>query len=176
MAVLLIGIGEELGSILVRRLVEQDDEVRVLEERSDLAARWRALGAHVASGPEWDADLIERAAQNVRTIVVGPEHRRTPATLMDAVITGGGHAAPGMRLVVFGPEVDARAADVLRASVLDYIVLKVPARRALGRKSKVTVDALAEAIDAADDLAGSPRLELDLSEPRAWAELQLGPP
>jgi hypothetical protein len=175
-AVLLIGIDEQLGTVLVERLLAQDDEVRVLEESPEAAARWRALGAHIASGPEWDADLIERAAQNVRTIVVGPEHRRTQATLMDAVITGGAHATPGMRLVVFGSNVDVRTADALRASVLDYVVLKVPARRALGRRSKVSVDALAEAIDAADDLAGSPRLELDLSEPRAWAELQVQPP
>ena len=62
MAVLLIGIDVELGTALIQRLRAQGDEVRVLEEQSPAAARWRSLGAHVASGPESDADLIERAA------------------------------------------------------------------------------------------------------------------
>ena len=171
MAVLLIGIDEELGTALVRRLRDQDDEVRVLEESRAASEHWRALGAHVASGPEWDADLIERAAQNVRTIVVGPAHRRAPSTLIDAVITGGGYAAPGMRLVVFGPEIDERVREALRSSVLDYVILKTSGRGILGRRSKVAPDVLAEAIDAADDVAGSPRLELDLSDPRALEEL-----
>ena len=176
MAVLLIGVGESLGEILINRLLSQGDEVRVLEEKPSTAARWKSLGAHVASGPEWDADLVERAAQNVRTIVVGPAHHRTPSTLMDAVITGGGYATPGMRIVVFGHELVDSVAEALRASVLDYVVLKAPARGLLGRRSKVSAEALAEAIDAADDLAGNPRLELDLSDASAWDELQVGRP
>lgn len=171
MAVLLIGIEEKLGTVLIRRLLAQGDEVRVLEESTAAAARWKALGAHVASGPEWDADLIERAAQNVRTIVVGPAHRRTPSTLMDAVIGGGAHAAPGMRVVAFGPRIDPDVVDALRSSVLDYVVLELPRRGLLARK--IASEALAEAIDAADDLAGSPRLELDLSDPSAWEVLKV---
>jgi hypothetical protein len=173
MAILLIGVDLELGTELIGRLLAQDDEVRVLEESSAAAAHWRKLGAHVASGPQWDADLIERAAQNVRTIVVGPAHRRTPSTLMDAVIAGGGYAAPGMRLVVFGTDVDESVVESLRSSVLDYVVLEAPAAGLLGRRSKVTPRELAEAIDAADDLSGSPRLELDLSDPSARGALRL---
>ena len=174
MAVLLIGLDEELGTALIRRLRAQDDEVRVIEESPSAAARWKSLGAHVASGPEWDADLIERAAQNVRTIVVGPAHRRTPSTLMEAVIAGGEHATPGMRVVVFGSNIDDGVVAALRASVLDYVILLTPLKGLLTRRSKVSPDALAQAIDAADDLAGSPRLELDLGDVSAWEALKVG--
>lgn len=173
MAVLLIGIEHELGTVLINRLLAQDDEVRILEESPAAATYWKSLGAHVAAGPEWDADLIERAAQNVRTIVVGPAHHRTPSTLIEAVITGGGHATPGMRVVVFGAAIGIEVVDALRSSVLDYVVLRLPRRGLLTRK--VAPDALAEAIDAADDLAGSPRLELDLSDASAWEVLELDP-
>ncbi len=39
-----------------------------------------------------------------------------------------------------------------------------------------TPERLAEAIDVADDLAGHPKLELDLSDELAWQELALSPP
>jgi hypothetical protein len=40
----------------------------------------------------------------------------------------------------------------------------------------VGTEDLARAVDAADDLGGGPRLELDLSEPQAWVTLGLDEP
>jgi nucleotide-binding universal stress UspA family protein len=173
MSILLVGLAEDLMPPLIRRLTEQGDEVRVLEADETASDRWRSLGAHVASGPQWDADLIERAAQNVRTIVVGDRHDRDPVELMDAVIEGGGLASREMRLVVVG-EPQPRALDALRASKLDFVVLGSAGRRGLlGRRPSLAPERLAEAVDAADDLAGGPRLELDLDDEQAWRELKL---
>lgn len=177
MSILLIGLDEERTPTLIQRLIAQGDEVRVLEDDEVKADRWRALGAHIASGPLWDADLIERAAQNVRTIVVGERHARDPAELMDAVVTGGAFAARDMRVVLVTEDAGAPEKAALRESALPHVVLGVPSRRGLtGKRRMVAPEALAEAIDAADDLAGEPRLELDLSNPRAWADLKLPPP
>ncbi|MGH2749957.1 MAG: hypothetical protein ACRDK3_03665 [Actinomycetota bacterium] len=173
MSILLIGLDEDLMPVLIRRLMNEGDEVRVLDADAEATDCWRALGAHIASGPLWDADLIERAAQNVRTIVVGERHTQEPAELMEALVEGGGFASRAMRLVFVG-DPGSQELDVLRASKLDYVVLgSVRRRRLLARGSALTLERLAEAIDAADDLAGHPRLELDLSDELAWRELRL---
>jgi hypothetical protein len=173
MSILLVGLAEDLMPPLIRRLTEQGDEVRVLEADEIASDRWRTLGAHIASGPQWDADLIERAAQNVRTIAVGDRHDRDPTELMEALVKGGELASRDMRLVVVG-DVLPRALSVLRDSKLDYVILGPPARhRFLGRRPSLPPERLAEAVDAADDLAGEPRLELDLGDQRAWRELKL---
>ena len=173
MSILLVGLAEDLMPPLIRRLTEQGDEVRVLEADAIASDRWRSLGAHVASGPQWDADLIERAAQNVRTIAVGDRHDRDPTELMEALVEGGELASRDMRLVVVG-DVLPRALSVLRDSKLAYVILGPPARRRLlGRRPSLPPERLAEAVDAADDLAGEPRLELDLGDERAWRELKL---
>ena len=175
MSILLVGLGDDLLPPLIHRLTEQGDEVRVLEAGEEGGDRWRSMGAHVATGPRWDADLIERAAQNARTIVVGDRHERDPIELMDAVIEGGGFASREMRLVIVG-EPQPPALDALRASKLAFVVLGRAKRRGLlGRRPSLAPEALAEAVDAADDLAGDPRLELDLGEPEAWRELRLSP-
>ncbi|MGH2774693.1 MAG: hypothetical protein ACRDJT_04570 [Actinomycetota bacterium] len=176
MSILLIGLDEDVMPALIGRLTAQGDEVRVLEADEAASDRWRSLGAHIASGPQWDADLIERAAQNVRTIVVGEHHDRDPVEVMEALVEGGGFASPEMRLVVVG-EPQPRALDALRESKLDYVVLGSVVRRALlGKSRALSPERLAEAVDAADDLAGSPRLVLDLRYEHAWRELKLGPP
>jgi hypothetical protein len=172
-SILLVGLDEDLMPALIRRLTEQGDEVRALEYDDAASDRWRSLGAHVASGPQWDADLIERAAQNVRTIAVGARHDRDPAELMDALVEGGALASPGMRLVVVG-RLQPQALAALRGSTLEYVILEGVERRGLlGRRTRLSPEKLAEAVDAADDLAGKPRLELDLTDERAWAELKL---
>jgi hypothetical protein len=172
-SILLVGLDEDLMPALIRRLTEQGDEVRALEYDDAASDRWRSLGAHVASGPQWDADLIERAAQNVRTIAVGERHDRDPAELMDALVEGGALASPGMRLVVVG-RLQPQALAALRGSKLEYVILEGVERRGLlGRRPTLSPEKLAEAVDAADDLAGHPRLELDLTDERAWAELKL---
>ena len=177
MSILLIGLHEELTGVLVARLIDEGDEVRVLEDSTDSAESWRMLGAHIAQGPMWDADLIERAAQNVRTIVVGEHHDHDPAELMDAVVTGGGFASKDMRIVLVGNDLEAPAIGRLRESPLAYVALGVVTRRSLlGKRRPPAPAILAEAIDAADDLAGEVRLELDLNDEQSWAELKLPNP
>lgn len=174
MSILLIGLSEELTEALVGRLINEGDEVRVLEDSDDHAESWRMLGAHIAQGNIWDADLIERAAQNVRTIVVGDHHTHDPTELMDEVVTGGGFATKDMRIVLVGQDLEGPALRRLRESPLAYVALGVATRRSLfGRRRAPAPATLAEAIDAADDLAGEPRLELDLGDEQAWAELKL---
>jgi hypothetical protein len=173
MSILLVALDEDLMPSLIGRLTEQGDEVRVIEADESAADCWRSLGAHVASGPQWDADLVERAAQNVRTIVVGDRHDRDPTELMEALVEGGALASPDMRFVVVG-QVRPPALAALRDSELEYVILGSVTRRGLlGRRRGVPPERLAEAVDAADDLAGDPRLELDLGEESAWRELKL---
>jgi hypothetical protein len=175
-SVLLLGLDPELMPVLIRRLTSEGDEVRVLERDEDPSGDWRSLGAHIASGPQWDADLIERAAQNVRTIVIGDRHEKDPAELMAALIEGGGHASRTMRLVFVG-EPEPEPLKALREADLQFVILGSPTRRGLlGRKPSIGPQHLAEAIDAADDLAGSLRLELNLRDEQAWRKLMLEPP
>lgn len=176
MSILLIGLDEEVMPALIGRLTAQGDEVRVLEADDAASDLWRSMGAHIASGPRWDADLIERAAQNVRTIVVGEHHDRDPGELMGALVEGGGFASSAMRLVVVG-QLPPPALSALTESKLEYVILSSAGGSGLfGRKARLTPEKLAEAVDAADDLAGERRLELDLSDEGAWRELKLAPP
>jgi len=177
MSLLLIGLDEALMPALIARLIAQGDEVRVLEDDDEAADGWRALGAHIASGPRWDEDLIERAAQNVRTIVLGERHEQDPAELIAAVVVGGGFAARDMRIVMVADKANPEILRIVGDSGLDYVSLVVPSRRGLrGKRRVLAPDSLAEAVDAADDLAGSPKLELDLGDEPAWQELKLNPP
>lgn len=171
MSILLIGTDGAVGEALVRRLVQQGDEVRVLEGAAD-SVSWGALGAYIASGDMWDADLIERAAQDVRTIILGPGHREDPEELTAAVVDGGRLVTAGMRVVVYAARVPEGILTILRESGLDYVALHTGG----ARRRAVPPEALAEALDAADDLAGSLRLELDLTEPASWAALRLDAP
>lgn len=166
MSVLLIGDPGPLGAVLVRRLIDQGDEVRAIATNADVE-ELAGKGVHIARGPDVDADLVERAAQNARTIVVFD-----PATLEPVI--DGARAARVERVVLVAGVVGAEARDRLRASELEYVVLEPP-RKGLFRKG-VPDEALAQAIDAADDMSGRLRLELDLNEAEAWAMLNLDPP
>lgn len=168
MSILLIGDPGSLGEVLIRRLISQDDEVRAIAtdaDRGDLAGQ----GVHIARGEDLDADLVERAAQNVRTIVAFD-----PAGEAIDNIVDGARAARVERVVVCATTVPEAARARLRDSDLDYVVLQAP-RKGLFRKG-VGDDALAEAIDAADDMSGRLRLELDLNEAASWKLLNLEPP
>ena len=169
MSILVIGLPDDVTACLIERLIEEDDEVRVLAR--DDAEPWRARGAHIARGAEWDADLIERAAQNVRTIVLGDAHGEDPATFLATALEGARWAAQTIRMVVVGVPGDS-ALKALKASDLDYVLLTLP-RVGLLRRGTIDPARVAEAIDAADDLAGNPRLELDLGTPDAWRALRL---
>ncbi len=171
---MVIGARDPLAEILVQRLVGDGDQVRVIEEDADAAKKWRALGAHVAAGVADDADLVERAAQNVRTLVAVDAQLST----IDALIQGAKLASVG-RIVLCGTKFEAGALDALRSSGLDFVALKSRGKlgaflRGTGRR--IPPAAMAAAISAADDLAGNPKLELDLTKQESWAQLNLSPP
>jgi TrkA-N domain len=169
-SVLLVAPGK-VGAEVIARLVAQGDEVRVVEGNPQAAERWRNLGARVAQGEADDSDLIERAAQNCRTVVLFDEEYEL-ASVLEATLKAIVHTtADRVVLVSAGPEL--RCLELLRASGVDYISLKMKHRRLLARPPSFPV-AVAEAIDAADDLAGNPHLELDLADPAAAAALLLG--
>ena len=74
--------------------------------------------------------------------------------------------------IVFVGTGDA-AADAVERGAASYVVIKVP-RGGLLRRARLDVEVVAEAIDAADDLAGEPRLRIDLSTQEGRAALSLG--
>jgi NAD(P)H-binding len=170
MSILLIRAGGPIGETLARRLRAQGDEVRVVEAAEEPAEAWRRLGVKVAPGSDDDADLIERAAQGVRTAVVFDGESGAAGDVIEDVVAG--IAAAGVeRVILCGQRPDRTTVDAVRTSGLDYVVLTVAGGR-FSRK-RVSVEAVAEAIDAADDLAGSPRLKLDLTRRESWAALGL---
>jgi NAD(P)-dependent dehydrogenase (short-subunit alcohol dehydrogenase family) len=173
MSVLLIGADAELGAALIRRLIAQDDEVRVIEVDDRAAARWRSLGAHVAAGENTDSDLVERAAQGVRTLVLFDGE----AAAVQPVVEGASLARVD-RLVLCSSDPQNDAMASIRASRIDYVVLRtaVGRRRFWGGPNQLSDEIIAEAIDAADDLAGEPKLDLDLRQPASWQQLGLEPP
>lgn len=172
MSVLLVGITGSRGEAIVRRLVAQGDEVRVVEGDPDAGERWRSLGAYVARRDDDMADLVERAAQNVRTIVIGDvlAHDRDDVR---AIVTGAS-AARVERIVLYGTPASGATLAAVREFPSQHVVLSTGRKRLLG--GGLDDEALAAAVDAADDIAGEPRLELDLSDPDAWPSLGLTPP
>lgn len=172
MSVLLIGISGSSGGAIVTRLIDQGDEVRVVEDDPAAAEQWRSLGAHVARRIDDMPDLIERAAQNVRTVVIG----ETAAHDVDDVsaIVEGAAAARVERIVLYGAGPSGSALEAVRAFPFQHVVLSTGRRRLLG--GRLDDESLAAAVDAADDIAGEPRLELDLGDPEAWPALGLSPP
>ncbi len=154
---LLVRPPEQIGSAVISLLSSQGDVVRVISADILSAARWKELGAYVARGSETDADLIERAAQDVRTIVVFEEAQAS----IEAVLEGA-ELAGVERLVVCTSQPPEDLLVRVRASRMDYVVLKLGTQRRRGRSRRLR--STAEAIDAADDLGGHPRLEIDLND------------
>jgi hypothetical protein len=175
-SVLLVAPAGAAGDAVVTRLLDAGDEVRIVAAGSEDVERWRSQGAHIARGDPRDDDLIERAAQNTRSIVVFVEETATQETLTAAL--AGATAAGVERLIVLcralRPEVQA---TVARAP-LDYLLLVtgLPLRRRISLRPSPTPEAVARAVDAADDVAGHPRSVLDLRRAKAWRALKLDPP
>lgn len=165
MSVLLVAAEGEVGEAVIARLVSQGDEVRIIDEEDERVSRWRGLGAHVASGSAGDADLVERAAQGARTIVVLGQVDAGP-------VIRGGLAAAVDRFVFCTHHHDAHA---IESEQTDFVVLLLPTAR-WPRRSSLSPDALALAIDAADDLAGNPRMYVPLGEAAGWKQLGLEAP
>jgi hypothetical protein len=170
MSILLIRASGRVGEALARRLVAQGDEVRVIEPAEGLVAAWQELGVKVAPGPDDDPDLMERAAQNVRTAVVIEDESGPAREVIEHVLTGIGAAGVG-RLIVCARKPDEVVLNSVRSSGLDYVALTMGG--GLLARRRVPVEDVAVAIDAADDLAGSPHLELDLTKTESWAALGL---
>ena len=171
-----MGLEGRLREALVARLLAAGDDVRALAPDADAAARWRALGAHVAVGGATDPDLVERAAQGVRTVVVALRPPRAPLGrapsasegVLESVVEGARAASPSVRLVVYADALREEERDAVAR--VEHIVLLARGLR------PPPAEAVAEAIDAADDLAGQPRVELDLRRSAAWETLGVAPP
>ena len=167
MTVVVLGAAGDVGAAVVAKLLEAGDEVGVVEPSAQEAERWRRAGAHVARGHPSDSDLIERAAQNARTIVV----LEADEELVGAAIEGA-RLAGVERIVVTSGRARSKVTARLRSSELDYVWLHTGNRlRAAAHPAQVAM-----AVDAADDLPGHPRLELALRTAEAWRLLRLDPP
>lgn len=174
MSVLIIAGDPDIDRLLVRRLVEQGDVVGIVVEDDGTSDDLDPGGAHVARGSRADEDLIERAATHARTIVVHEEaavsaHRE----IVGAVVAAAGHI-DGIRVVMWGSKHSAEAIESLRASGVSYVVIRTGKLRSRLRKA-IPPEAVAEAIDAADDLAGDVRLEVDLTRQEDRARLRVKP-
>jgi TrkA-N domain len=170
MSILLIRASGRIGQALARRLVAQGDEVRVIEPAEELVEAWQELGVKVAPGRDDDADLMERAAQNVRTAIVIEDDSGPAREVIEHVLTGLGAAGVG-RVIVCARKPDEGVLNAVRSSGLDYVALTMGG--GLLARRRVPIEDVAAAIDAADDLAGSPHLELDLTKAESWAALGL---
>lgn len=157
MSVLLAGLDPAVAAAVTRRLLAQDDQVRAIVGPGQDASPYE--GAYVARGDVADQDLVERAAQGARTIVLGTVGAAARAAALD-----GASKAGVERAVLVGQPVDVPAG-------MSWVVLVAPRSRL--RRRGVAPDELAKAIDAADDLAGQPRLVADLSTPEGWTALGL---
>jgi hypothetical protein len=174
-SVLLLGLPEIVAEATIEQLRNQGDDVRVIEPDPEVQKRWRSAGAHVAVG-ELDADLVERAAQGVRTLVVG---RLLPPTdePIEELLSGAVRAGVG-RVVVYTDRDDAQG---WARGFSESVVLRAPYKRSLFRGGRGPSGPEAAAlIDAADDLAaddgaGPLRLELDVTK-ESWAPLGLAAP
>ena len=172
MSVLLAGIDEHLARAIAARLIAQSDEVRIVLDSSRERDAWRERGVYVAVGDAEDEDFVWRAAGGVRTVVAGAERL---AGVAGAVLVAGAKRAGTGRFIVLTKGDPPRLPEGLLEEDADLIVLRLPKKRLLQREL-LAPESVAEAVDAADDLAGSPHLDLDLGQPDAWGELRLAPP
>ena len=152
MSVLLAGLEPELVAAVTRRLAAEGDQVRVVAPAGETYP-----GAHVATGEPGDDDLVERAAQGARTIVAGADGRA-------AALAGAARAGVDRAVLI-----DGDADEVPESMSWVLLVTKRRFRRGVG-----TAD-VAEAVDAADDMAGEPRLVADLTTDEGWRALRLDP-
>ena len=131
---------------------------------------WKERGAFVAVAMEWDADLIERASYEARTIVVFPQPDRDETELLEEIVTGAGVTSVD-RVIVIRSE--AGIPPPLVSARVDHVVLATGKRSLLRRAKPVEDDLIARAVDAADDLDGKPRLVVDLTTDSGRAGLDL---
>lgn len=160
-----------LLAALVDRLLEQGDQVRMIADAGVETGGWEGK-VYIARGSAGDPDLVERAAQQVRTVAVVAGTCDPDAEVLAGLIEGL-TLASSPRVVVCGTRVSREPLAVVTGSALEYVVLRVPAPGRFRRRAELSATRVAEAIDAADDLDGELRLELDLSEESSWTTLGL---
>ena len=165
MSLLIVGLALEVTLELIPLLIGQSDEVRIVESNPSQIERWRSLGAQVARGVPDDDDLIERAAQNVRTLVVGDDAKLE-------TLEGARRAGVG-RVVCLGRSFDSHQ---IGNQIDEYVILRMSGKRRLGGKGKLSAPDAARLIDAADDLAGDVKLDLVVGDASTWTRLGLEDP
>jgi uncharacterized protein YbjT (DUF2867 family) len=170
-SILIVEPDAGLGPELIRRLISEGDEVRVLIPVRAEAHRWQSLGAFVAIGDPLDADLVTRACQNVRTLVAVVPGRRRSTSVLQTLVSAAAAAGTG-RVVVCTSDPPAELVAVLEASGLEYVILNAGRRGFLPRRGP-DMAALAAAVSAADDLAGAPKMVVDLTREEGWAALEM---
>lgn len=163
MSILLVHPDEELGGAIVQRLIEEGDEVRVLVPNE---GSWRTTGAFVATGDAMDADLVERACTNVRTIVFPFTDGKPHTSLLDAVVPAASRAGTD-RVIVCSPSPPEDLVRLLDATTSSYAVL-ITGRRGFLPGRAIDVERVAAAVSAADDIAGQPKLVVDLGTDQGW--------
>ena len=159
---MVVGKGE-VEPAVARRLLQQGDEVRVVVVDAAEKPAWVAMGTHVAIGDPTDDDLIERAGQSARTLVLFDAHASDPATVTAA--TKAAAAADIERLILCAPDLSAEVLALVEGSQASYVALTYGRR--LSFRGRAPVDVTAEAVDAADDMSGHPRLSVDLRQSEA---------
>ena len=160
------------------RLLAAGDEVRVVARPSEEVERWGEWGAHTALGDPGDPDLIERAAQNARSVVTFDDGSGGHE-ILEAAIEGGSSAGVERIIICSQGAPGAHERKRVSRSSLEHVVLvtgSLRRRRFPLRARALTPGQVAVAVDAADDLAGHPRVVLDLREYEAWRALNLEPP
>ena len=176
MSLLLIGLPETFAVMLVQRLTAEQDEVRLLLPEGSDPSPWQRLGAYVATGEAADADLIERAVTNVRTVVLGEETVDLSMEELGELIAGAKRGSVG-RFVVCQRQPDPAWVEAFRAAQVEFVVLTTAKKPRIGKaRTRIPISKLSEAVDAADDIAGRIQAELDLTVPKAWKVLKVDPP
>jgi hypothetical protein len=174
-SILVVEPDETNGLAVVDLLVKEGDEVGVIVGEAARADGWKSLGAHVAVGPADDPDLIERAAQHARSIVVFD----APVAVVEAVVEGARMASASPARIVYCSSTGGDGVDLLMTSGLEYVILSIPVERAgLRRRPRQSVEPgiVAEAVNAADDLTGELRLSLNLEDEEDRSVLGAGRP
>jgi hypothetical protein len=167
-SILLVDPDTDWGPAIARRLVEEGDEVRVLTPRP---SEWTDAPVYIAAGDPLDADLVERACTNVRTVVLTFPGRKVSLSQLQVVVD----AAPKSgtdRVVVCTGQVDLALQESLETSGMAFVIL-VTGRRGFLPRTAVMPAEVAAAVSAADDLAGRPELVVDLTTDVGRKELRL---
>jgi TrkA family protein len=157
---LVLGGDQSLVDAIVARLVADGDLVRVLDPNPTRIESIKQQGGFVATGDPTDADLVERAGQGARTAVV-VEPVRLTTELLDAFA-----AARITRIVYAGR--DTSNIELISAGSLDHVVLR---RRHTPLRRRAEIPSIVAAVVAADDVAGTPRVVIDLSDKEALRRL-----